>query len=179
MICGINAQILFMKIFSCLFLSLFFAICKPCFAQQNTSNAFVKVSGDLTKPLNLYAADLAKMKRSAVTMKDHDGSTRPYAGVAIRDILEQAGATTGKELRGKNLAKFLVVKCADGYEVVFSLAELDSSFNDRLVILADESAGKPLPADKGPFRVIVPDEKRPARSAFKVTELIVRTAKEQ
>jgi hypothetical protein len=89
-----------------------------------------------------------------------------------------AGVTTGKQLRGKNLTKYMLVKCADGYEVLFSLAELDSSFTDRTVIIADESEGKPLPLEKGPFRLIVPGEKKPARCSFQVTELAIRFAKE-
>ncbi|NII25666.1 hypothetical protein HB364_11265 [Pseudoflavitalea sp. X16] len=40
--------------------------------------------------------------------------------------------------------------------------------------LADESEGKPLPTGKGPFRIVVPGEKKPARSGFQVTELVVR-----
>jgi DMSO/TMAO reductase YedYZ molybdopterin-dependent catalytic subunit len=118
------------------------------------------------------------MKRKTVSLKDRDGKEHPYTGAAVQEILEQAGATMGKQLRGENLTKYLMVKCADGYEVLFSLAELDSSFTDRVVIIADESEGKPLPADKGPFRLIVPGEKKPARSSFQVIEMVIRFAKE-
>jgi DMSO/TMAO reductase YedYZ molybdopterin-dependent catalytic subunit len=111
-------------------------------------------------------------------MKDRDGKEHAYTGVSIQEILEQAGVTTGKQLRGENLTKYLLVKCADGYEVLFSLAELDSSFTDRTVILADTIEGKSLPMDKGPFRLIVPGEKKPARSSFQVTEIIIKFAKE-
>jgi DMSO/TMAO reductase YedYZ molybdopterin-dependent catalytic subunit len=62
--------------------------------------------------------------------------------------------------------------------VVFSLAELDSSFTDRIVILAYESEGKRLSHSKGPFRLIVPGEKKPARSSMQVVEFVVRYAKE-
>ncbi|HXO78143.1 MAG TPA: hypothetical protein VN824_22970, partial [Puia sp.] len=64
------------------------------------------------------------------------------------------------------------------YQVVFSLAELDSSFTDRVVILADQVDGKPLPAGTGPFRMVVPGEKKPARNCFQVTGMVVRFAKE-
>lgn len=138
----------------------------------------IKVSGEVTKPLQLQASDLAKMKRTTVSMKDRDGNGHPYTGVPVTEILDQAGVTTGKRLRGENLTKYMLVKCADGYEVLFSLAELDSSFTDRTVIIADSSEGKPLPAGKGPFRLVVPGEKKPARSSFQVTELVIRWAKE-
>jgi DMSO/TMAO reductase YedYZ molybdopterin-dependent catalytic subunit len=138
----------------------------------------IKVSGEVTKPLQLQAADLAKMKRTTVLLKDRDGADHGYAGVPISEILDQAGVTTGKQLRGENLSKYLLVKCADGYQVLFSLAELDSSFTDRTVILADSVEGHPLPAGKGPFRLVVPGEKKPARSSFQVMEMVVRFAKE-
>ena len=141
-------------------------------------SAFVKITGEVTKPLKLYAADLAKMQRTTVALKDRDGKDHPYTGVSVQEILELAGVTTGKQLRGENLTKYMMAKCADGYEVLFSLAELDSAFTDRKVILADESEGRPLPAGKGPFRIVVPGEKKPARSSFQVTELTIRFAKE-
>lgn len=147
-------------------------------AQDTTSKPFVKVYGEVTKPLTLYAGDLSKMKRSTASMKDRLGKDQRYTGVAIQDILEMAGVTTGKQLRGENLAKYVMVKCADGYEVLFSLAELDSSFTDRKVILAYESEGKLLPAGVGPFRLVVPDEKKPARSCFQVVEFAIRFSKE-
>lgn len=145
---------------------------------QNNSQPVVKVSGEVTQPLSLTSKDIAAMKRTTAILKDRDGKAHHYSGAAIADILNMAGVTTGAQLRGENLTKYVLVKCADGYQVVFSLAELDSSFTDRVVILADESEGQPLPAAKGPFRLIVPDEKKPARSSFQVTELVIKYAKD-
>lgn len=138
----------------------------------------VTVSGEVTKELKLSINDLAKMKRATATLQDRDGQPHQYTGVPIQTILDSAGVTTGKALKGENLSKYLVVQCADGYEVLFSLAELDDSFTSRVVILADELEGKPLPQDKGSFRFVVPGEKKPARSCFQVKALIVRFAKE-
>ncbi|HEY2722146.1 MAG TPA: molybdopterin-dependent oxidoreductase, partial [Chitinophagaceae bacterium] len=78
-----------------------------------------------------------------------------YTGVPVNEILNLAGVTTGKQLRGKNMAKYLLAIAKDGYKVVFSLAELDSVFNDKQVILAEKMDGKPLTSDKGPFQLIV------------------------
>jgi DMSO/TMAO reductase YedYZ molybdopterin-dependent catalytic subunit len=147
-------------------------------AQENLAKPFVKVDGEVTKSLSLYANDLANMKRTTVIMKDHDGKEHSYSGVAIQQILEQAGVTIGNQLRKENLTKYLLIKCADGYKVLFSLAELDSSFTDRIVILADTLDGKSLPGNMGPFRVVIPDEKKGARSCFKVQELLIKFAGE-
>jgi DMSO/TMAO reductase YedYZ molybdopterin-dependent catalytic subunit len=151
-----------------------------CFSVQGllAQIATVKVTGEVLTPLTLTAADLASMPRTNAVAKDKQGTPHTFSGVAIADILNKAGVTTGKQLKGENLAKYLLVTCADGYQVVFSLAELDSSFTDRVVILADQEEGKPLPATTGPFRMIVPDEKKPARNSFQVVALTVRFAKE-
>ena len=146
-------------------------------AQVKEEQPFLKVEGEVTKPLKLTATDIAKMKRVTVNLTDRDGKDHPYTGVPVIDILNMAGVTTGKQLRGENLTKYMLVKCADGYEVLFSLAELDTSFTGKTVVLADESDGKPLPAGKGPFRLIMPGEGKPARSCFQVVEFVVRFGK--
>ena len=140
--------------------------------------AIVKVVGDVQTPLTLTAADLVAMPRTTAIAKDKQGVPHTFSGVALAEIFSKAGVTTGRQLRGENLAKYLLVTCADGYQVVFSLAELDSSITDRVVILADQIEGKPLPAGTGPFRIVVPGEKKPARNCFQVTTLAIRFAKE-
>lgn len=147
-------------------------------AQDKEQQASIKVQGEVTQPLTLYPADLAKMPRTTVSSKDKSGASHNYTGVPVTEILSKAGVTLGRQLRGENLAKYLLVTCSDGYQVVFSLAELDSSFTDRVVILADQMEGQPLPAAVGPFRIIVPGEKKPARSSFQVVSFTVRFAKE-
>jgi hypothetical protein len=149
-----------------------------CFGGHAQQPAAVKVTGEVTTPLTLTAADLAAMPQTEDSAKDKQGVMHRYSGVAIADILNKAGVTTGSQLRGKNMAKYLLVSCADGYQVVFSLAELDQSITDRVVILADKEEGKPLAAGVGPFKLIVPGEKKPARNCFQVTTLMVGVAKE-
>ncbi|ADB38366.1 molybdopterin-dependent oxidoreductase [Spirosoma linguale] len=134
------------------------------------------VSGQVTKPLTLQAADLKAMPHSDVSAKDKDGATHRYSGVSLFDLLKQAGTTLGGELRGKNLTKYVLVKAGDGYEVVFALPELDPEFASRVILLADSVDGKPLAPGIGPYRVIVPDEKKPARWIRDVKSIEVKAA---
>ena len=83
----------------------------------------------------------------------------------------------GSALKGDNLTKYLFVTASDNYQVDFALPELDKAYTDRMIILADKMDGKPLPTGDGPFRVIVQDEKRPARCIKQVTGLKVLFAK--
>jgi hypothetical protein len=153
-------------------------LCLLFFFSHAQGPSTVKVTGEVATPLTLTEADLMAMPRVTVTAKDKGGESHHYTGVAVAEILNKAGVTTGRQLRGKNLAKYLLVSCADGYQVVFSLAELDSSFTDRVVILADQEESKPLAADRGPFRLIVPGEKKPARNCFQVKAMVIGEVKE-
>lgn len=139
--------------------------------------ATVKLSGEVTTPLNLTLADLHQYAKTTVVRKDKDGKDHTYTGVVLSDILTKAGVSMGQQLKGENLTKYLLVEASDGYQVVFALAELDKSFTDRVIILADTIDGKPLPPGDGPFRIIVQDEKKPARCMKQVTGMKVIFAK--
>lgn len=159
-------------------ISLIFGASQNSLAQTVSKEAVLKVEGEVLKPLSLTISDLAKMKHVDVNMKNREGVMQNYSGVPVFDILQQAGVTLEKELKGENLAKYMLAKCSDGYEVLFSLAELDPAFTNRVIILADKKDGKPLEDGVGPFRLVVPDENKPARSAHEVTHLIIRFAKD-
>jgi hypothetical protein len=85
-------------------------------------------------------------------------------------------APLGDSLRGRSLGTFVTVEATDGYRVLFSIAELDARFTDRVVIVADAKDGRPLPAAEGPYRLIVPGEKRPARWARQVVRITLGRA---
>ena len=146
-------------------------------AQTAQKEAAVKVTGEVVAPLEIKASDLAQFTQTEVTRKDKDGNNHIYTGVALSAILQKAGVTLGKDLRGKNLTKYMLVDASDGYQVTFALAELDKDFTDRNIILTNQMDGKPLPAADGPFRIIVQDEKKPARCIRQVTSIKVQSAK--
>jgi len=143
-------------------------------AQTSTS---VKISGEVTSPIMINDDDLHKFTQTTIKRKDHDGHDHTYSGVILSEVLNKAGVTLGPELKGKNLAKYILLTASDNYQVVFALAELDKAFTDRTIILADQVDGKPLPAGEGPFRIIVQDEKKPARCIREVVSIQVLSAK--
>ena len=144
---------------------------------QAQKEATVKVTGEVLRSLTVDEAELKKFDQTTVTRKDRDGKDHTYTGVILSTILQKAGVTLGPDLKGENLTKYLLVEASDGYQVVFALPELDKGYADRIIILADQVDGKPLlPAD-GPFRIIVTDEKKPARCIKQVTSLKILFAK--
>ena len=123
-------------------------------------------------PVKITAAEIAALPHQEVTLEDH-GKTVRFGGVPLRLVLEKGGITLGDSLRGKRLSSCLLVEAADGYGVVIALPELDPGFTDRVILLADQADGHPLDGKEGPFRIVVPGEKRMARWVRQVTTLKV------
>jgi DMSO/TMAO reductase YedYZ molybdopterin-dependent catalytic subunit len=133
-------------------------------AQTAPPTAELRISGAVTTPLVLTIADLKNMPRRKLSVVNpHDKKTENYEGVLLEELLRKAGVPQGENLRGSSMATYVLAEGADGYRVVFSLAELDSGILDSDVIVADTMDGAPLGANQGPFRLVAPHEKRPAR----------------
>jgi DMSO/TMAO reductase YedYZ molybdopterin-dependent catalytic subunit len=138
----------------------------PAFAQQPA----LEIGGAVKMPRSFTRADLAKLPRTTVTVKD-DAGNKEYAGVVLQELLGRAGIPQGGALRGKTLASYLLAEARDGYQVVFSLPELDSTFTDPEVLVVDTLNGKPLGDDLGPFRLLLPKDKAGARSVRQLLRL--------
>jgi hypothetical protein len=120
------------------------------------------------------AEALAKLPRQTVKATDHSGTPATYEGVSLAEVLRAAGVTLGKDLKGPLLANCLVVEAADKYKVVFSLPEIDPEVTDQVVLLADRKDGKALDAKEGPYRLVVPHDKRYMRWVRQVTRIGVQ-----
>jgi hypothetical protein len=126
--------------------------------------------------ITLSRTDFAKLPRQTLRVKDRSGTLADYRGATLADVLRAGKVTLGKDLKGPLMAHFLLVEATDGYRVAFSLSEVDPDMTDNLVLIADEKDGKPLDANEGPFRLIVPHDKKHARWVRQVTRLSVRAA---
>ncbi len=127
------------------------------------SDDTLAIAGDVTQPLTLKPADLKTMPRTTVMISD-EGRQVSYEGVLVGELLKRAGAPVGRDLSGKAVATYVRASAKDGYQVVFSLAELDPGFTPNDIIVADTVDGKPLFDYQGPFRIVAPHDKRGARS---------------
>jgi hypothetical protein len=117
----------------------------------------------------LSRADIEALPHSKITTGAPD-SPVTFDVVTVKSVLERAGVTLDR-LSGKRLASCLLVEAADGYRVVIALPELDPGFTDKQIYLAFLKNGKPLDEKEGPYRIIIPDEKRMARWVRQVTTL--------
>lgn len=120
--------------------------------------------------LAINAETLAGLARISIAATDEAGHTNTYSGVSLLALIDRAGAPAGTQVRGKAMLSYIMVSAADGYHVLFTLPELDASFTtSHVVVIADEIDGKPFPAGAGPYRLIVPFERRDDRWVREVT----------
>lgn len=136
------------------------------------------VSGAVANTLTLTAADLAAMPRQSVTSTSNGMSTT-YEGVWLSDILTKAGVQLGSRARGVSLSMYIMAVASDGYQVLFSLGEVDPGITDGKYLIADTANGKPMYGETGAFRIVVPSDKRGARSLRMLSAIkVVQVPKE-
>lgn len=122
------------------------------------------IGGAVTTPLTISVADLKKMPQTTLHVTDsHSHQAQVYEGVPLALLLQKAGVPHGEAIRGPWVAAYVIVEAADGYRVVFSIAELDSAFLDSDVLVADALDGAPMGGGQGPLKLVAPHDKRPAR----------------
>jgi hypothetical protein len=125
----------------------------------------------------LNAADFSALPHKTITFYNvHTKADETYSGVPLSQLLASFGVPTGDKLRGKAMSDYIVATGSDGYKVVLSIAETDPAFHPGDVIIADSMDGKPIDAKDGPFRLVVTEDKRPARSVHNLVSIELRTA---
>jgi glucose/arabinose dehydrogenase len=128
------------------------------------------------KDVPFSEALLRSLPRRKAEIKDAEGKTVTYEGVALGELLRHIGIPQGKELKGPALAQYVLVEAADGYRAVFSLPECDPSMSANVALLADRKNGKLFDAQEGPYRLIAPQDRRRSRWVGRVARITVQTA---
>lgn len=112
------------------------------------------------------------LAQRTVAANDH-GTDTTFSGADLRDVLHASGIGTN-ELRGPALRQVLVVEAADGYRIAIALTELDPTLGNGSMLLATSENGRSLPEASGPFRLVIPSDKRAARWVRQVSRLVIR-----
>jgi DMSO/TMAO reductase YedYZ molybdopterin-dependent catalytic subunit len=151
-------------------------------AQTPQATTTLIVSGNVAQRLTLTIDDLKRYSAHQVAYTPRGGmspasSTEParqYTGCLLRDILSAAKPT---ESAPRDLRKsYVLATASDGYEVVFSWAELFVSPTGDSVFIVYERDGAPLADDEGRIALIVTSDLRPARHVKWLQALTLRTA---
>jgi hypothetical protein len=153
---------------------LFVLATASCHGQQASEVLKFVVNG---QGQSISAADLRTAPHHTVTVHNpHTNADETYSGVPLIDLLAKQGVPHGHDLRGKALSEYIVATGSDGYKAVLALAEADPEFHPGEVLVADSIDGKPLDAKTGPFRLVVTEDKRPARSVHSLVSIEVKSA---
>jgi len=153
-------------------------------AQHATPSSSGAGNGDLLlqarayhDPVHLTIAELKALPNITVTIHNsHTNADETYTGVRLADLLGKVGVPLGSELRGKALANYVVATGSDGYQATLALGEIDPAFHPGEVLVADTMDGKPLDAHSGPLKLVVTEDKRPARSVRNLTAIELKSA---
>lgn len=125
----------------------------------------------------MRSADLSAMPHITVTVHNpQTNADETYSGVRVADLLTKVDAPLGKDLRGEAMADYVIATGSDGYKAVLALGEVDPSFHPGEVIVADAMDGKPLDAHNGPLKLVVSEDKRPARCVRNLTTIELKSA---
>ena len=149
---------------------------------EHAHGAAVPVEGEATLALKgaggeaqaLTEEDLDALPQASLEATIH-GETHVYAGPLLADVVALAGAPVGEPMHGGALMQVVIVSARDDYQVAFALGELDPGLSPERVLLATSMDGAPLPDADGPFRIVVENAQRGARSARMVSGIEVRS----
>ncbi len=118
----------------------------------------------------LTPAQLAALPQDTARARFHDGPEVTFVGPELLAVLRLAGARVDT-VRGPALRQYVQVVASDGYRVVFSLGELAPGLGNARVMLVQTEDGKALDPKYGPWRLWVPGDAHPSRSARQVVEV--------
>jgi hypothetical protein len=143
----------------------------------SSASTTLHVSGTGLTLATISISDFKSIPHKTVNFHNaHTNTDETYSGVPLTDLLAKYGAPTGKDLHGKALSDYIVATGSDGYKALLALAETDPSFHPGEVIVADTLDGKPLDAKEGPFKLVVTEDKRPARSVHNLVSIELKSA---
>lgn len=142
----------------------------------------VTVAGSVAQPLSLSVADLKRYPAHEIDyapgrggeQKSSGEPARRYTECLLRDVLASAKPIENKprELR----KSYVVAAASDGYEVIFSWAELFVSPVGDSVYVVYARDGAPLSDDEGRIALIVITDMRPIRHVKWLQALTLRVA---
>ena len=117
--------------------------------------ATVSVSDVSGKTIYLTEGDLSRLPPQTLNAIDY-GMPTTFEGVLLKDVIAKADLPLGEKFHRTAASYYLVAEGKDGYEAVFSWAELSSTDMGTALYVVTKRDGRPLSAMDGPFQLIVP-----------------------
>jgi|GEM_PF-395656 len=139
----------------------------------------VVVDGDLAKPTTFSVSEMEPLADDVEW--EHRGDRHRYRGVALDVLLERCGFSPGPDSPAADKLSgwrhVVVASADDGYQAVFSCAELFPAVGKTRAYLVWLRDGEALPERSGSFRLVVPSDQPAARSIYHLVRLTVVDAR--
>lgn len=140
----------------------------------------IVVEGALPRTGTFNAAQLTDLGEVNVAWPTGDAACQ-WTGVPLSAVLAHLGLEPDKEVcdgvdaksKRPGLRTVLLVTARDGYQAVFSIAELFEAFGSGQMFLVWKKDGQSLDEQEGPFRILATEDKKPSRCVFQVAKLTI------
>ena len=145
----------------------------PLAAQSTSSDTVLRIDGAVATPFAVTRRDVNRLARRWMIKPPADGLPAvTFGGIPLSVLLRRAGSPSDPAIVARS---YLLATSSDGGRVLFALAEIDSLFSDRNLLIADELEHMALSGGDGPLWLIAPFDDRRARWLKHVNRLTVVT----
>ncbi len=152
------------------------AVLTAAAAAQAPASGMLALAGP-GQQTTLSVAALKAMPHETVTVTNgHTHRQETYSGVPLDALLVKVGAPEPGAIHGKVMSEYVVATGSDNYHAVLSLGEIESGFHPGKVLVADTLDGKPLDTEQGPLKLVVEEDRMPARSVRNLVKLELKQA---
>ena len=126
------------------------------------------------KSKTLTPADLKAVAHVTVSVHNtHSNRDESYTGVPIKDLLVLVEPAKGEGPKVSTNMQIVVASATDGFHVALTLCDTNPECRSGQAIVADTQDGAPLTMD-GAFKLILTEDKKPARWARNLQSLTLR-----
>lgn len=105
----------------------------------------------------------------------HANKDESYSGVPVKDLLAQVAPAKGEGLKVSGNMTLIIAGATDGFQVAITLCDTNPECRNGQSIVADTLDGAALTQD-GAFKLVLSEDKRPARWARNLQSLTVKAA---
>jgi hypothetical protein len=103
----------------------------------------------------------------------HSGKDETYSGVAVKDLLAMVEPAKGEGPKVSSNMIVVIASATDNFHVAITLCDTNPDCRNGQAIVADVQDGEPIKTD-GAFKLILTEDKKPARWARNLTSLTVK-----
>ena len=126
--------------------------------------------------VTLAREELRRLARDTVPYAGHAKTPTQYIAVSVQSLLRHVGVMVDS-VRGPRTTWVVIATATDSFRTTFSLGELAESLGPTRAWLAIGTTAGELPVAEGPYRLVIPTDKRPSRGARMVVALDVVDAR--